>query len=994
MSTPTNKSHRLWPPVATLLRAHWLALAIVGGLLVLYALAGFFLVPHVARAQLTAYVTQTLQRRVSLGELKFNPFTFVAQVSDFTLSEADGSPIAAFKRLLVDAELSSVWQRAVHLQALRWDAPNVRLVIERDGAINLAKLVPASTEPSQRSSATLPIRIDNLAVSEGRMSFTDLSRAKPFTATVAPIRFSLANFRTEANYQNAYRFSGVTDARERLEWSGAFTVSPLGSTGQFQIVDLKAKTLDSYLQDALPLKLVDGSATLAGSYQVALDPKLALEIELPAMGVKGLQLADRRDLKHVPIALPTIEVRNVALSYAKRSVDVGELALADARVDLVKQRDGVIDLVRMMQGESQAGPQPVAMSSAQASNQEQHPATHAAAAPWAVRLNTFRLQNGSVTAEDRSVTPVARFVLQPANLVVTGVSSDPAAKMTIDGDVRWNERGRIAIQGDVQLEPLTADLNCDVSDVDLVAVQPYLATATAVTLHSGVLGAKGKLHLASGAEALQLKYAGDAHIAKLRISDRLVNEDLLKWRDLALTGIAFEHNPDRLSIERIVASEPYAKVVISQNRQLNVSVALQPAQAATAVAAAPDAANTESLAPAATSTASAPMPINIKMVRVERGAANFADYSIQPSFAAGIVDLNGTITALSSRNGSRAKVLLDGKVDRYAPVHISGEANLLAAQKYSDIAMNFQNLELTTFNPYSGRFAGYNIVKGKLSTELKYHVEDRKLAAEHHIVVDNIEFGEATGSKEAVSLPIRFAVSLLKNRNGIIDVNLPVSGSLDDPHFKLGPIIWKAVVGLVTKIATAPFALIGSLFGGGEELSYVDFPAGSAELPATETAKLAKLTQALIDRPQLKLEIPTTAMPERDAQALARAAFVARVPEAATPADTDDAKRKRIKRLAAVYKEVAGSAVPEPPETQSADKENYDSKVAELEGLIIKQLAPSEDALNQLGRSRAAVVQNEFLKSGAIEPARVYITNTRAAVPGAADFARMTLKLE
>ena len=95
-------------------------------------------------------------------------------------------------------------------------------------------------------------------------------------------------------------------------------------------------------------------------------------------------------------------------------------------------------------------------------------------------------------------------------------------------------------------------------------------------------------------------------------------------------------------------------------------------------------------------------------------------------------------------------------------------------------------MELSIFNPYSGKFAGYNITKGKLTTELHYKVDGRKLDAQHHIIIDQLEFGDKTESKDAVSLPIKLAVALLKDRNGVIDLNLPVTGSLDDPKFRSG----------------------------------------------------------------------------------------------------------------------------------------------------------------------------------------------------------------
>src|SRR6185369_16223084 len=248
--------------------------------------------------------------------------------------------------------------------------------------------------------------------------------------------------------------------------------------------------------------------------------------------------------------------------------------------------------------------------------------------------------------------------------------------------------------------------------------QPYVAQATNLTLRSGLLSVKGNVSTAApeGAPS-SLQFQGDVQLANLHTIAGPANEDLIKWRNLSVTGIDFSHNPDRLTIERVLARQPYARVIIQQDQTLNVTAALK-------------------------------RDANAAAESEGSGSALFADYSITPSFATGIVDLDGMITGLSSEPNSRAKVQLAGKVDRYAPVDISGEVNLLSAAKYTDLALNFRNMELTTFNPYSGKFAGYNISKGKLSTELRYKIQDRKLDAQHHIVVDNLEFGDKTDSKD------------------------------------------------------------------------------------------------------------------------------------------------------------------------------------------------------------------------------------------------------
>src|SRR6185503_10006670 len=260
----------------------------------------------------------------------------------------------------------------------------------------------------------------------------------------------------------------------------------------------------------------------------------------------------------------------------------------------------------------------------------------------------------------------------------------------------------------------------------------------------------------------------------------------------------------------------------------------------------------------------APLPTSIGTVRIAGGSGNFADFWIQPNYAVSLAGLEGTITGLDSKPGSRAQVKLDGNVDKYAPAKMTGEMNILSQSAFSDITVSLKGVELSTVTPYSGRFAGYKIEKGKLTVDVNYLVENRQLKAGQYFVVDQLELGERVESPDAVHLPLKIAVALLKDRNGVIDLDLPVTGSLDDPKFRIGPIIWKAVVNLLTKVATAPFALLGRLFGGSEEMNLVDFEPGKAVLDEAGQQKMSSLLKAMQERTQLQLDVPGTYSPEVD----------------------------------------------------------------------------------------------------------------------------------
>ncbi|GFE79953.1 hypothetical protein GCM10011487_19530 [Steroidobacter agaridevorans] len=1017
---------RFAAPLVALIRLHLVAILVVAALLLVYTLFGFFAVPRIARAQLQSYVTEQMHRQVSVGEIRFNPFAFDASVAGLALREADGSPVVGFRHLYVNAELASMWQRAVVLKEVELSAPDIDVIVAKDGTVNLAKLAPESEEASTEEQTALPrVRIDRLDIRDGRIGFTDNTHTQPFTAVVAPIKFTLTDFKTDANYENAYDFSGATLAGERLEWVGAFTVQPLGSNGRFRVQDLKAATIDAYAKDMLPFQLASGIATLAGDYRFAMTPSLGFEATLPLLQVRDLSVKERQ-AKSAPVKLPEVDIHEIALSYEKQDLGMKRIDVKGAHIDVALEPDGSISLMRLF-GEESKESRPVATPAASSAASVGDSAPEDAQGEsdeWRVHAETIQLSDATVVAEDRSVKPVAKFDLAPIALTVNGWSTDASAKVQVDADVTIDKQGKLLGKGDVQLEPLGAQLAVELKDFELPAIQPYLNEATAMTLHSGRLGAKGDVsYVAQPESAPPLKFKGEVRVADLRTTDELVNEDFVKWRSLTVTGIDFSMNPDKLDINRIVARQPYGKVVIAKDTTLNVTKVLSPAaptqqsEQQETTEKEDDAGDTKQAAagkqgdgsdieqdkggakptPAPSATASEPMfPIRIKSVQLIDGSANFADYSIEPSFATGILELNGTVTGLSSDPSSRAKVKLDGKVDKYAPVDIGGEVNLLSAAVYTDLSMNFRNMELTTFNPYSGKFAGYNISKGKLSTELKYLVQDRTLDASHHIVIDNLEFGDKTDSKDAAPIPLKLAVALLKDRQGIIDLNLPVSGTLDDPKFRLGPIIWKAVLNLLTKIVTAPFAALGALIGGGEEMQFVDFDAGKAELPVTQTEKLNKLAKALVERPQLKLSVPLTVVTAQDSEAIARTALKEKLPPntSAEPPKDDAAKRQRIALLEKVYKEVARSAPAYPPETETEKGIDFDARLKFLDQSLLDRFKPDDAALTALAQQRARAVQDTLLANTELSPERVFITAERSEGKAEAKQVRMELKLE
>lgn len=975
IATRAETPRRRSPILQTLhafMRAHVLAFAIVACLIVVYALVGFFLVPYLAQRAAHNYVVDDLGGQLEIEDLAFNPFTLRAVIRDVALRDRDGSPMAAFGELQVNAEVASLWQRAIVLKDVSLRDPLLNVVIAPDGKVNLARLAP-SDDSSESDGAVPRVRIGALSIGNGRIDYEDRSRAAPFKMSLVPIHFALRDFRTDRHHRNAYAFSATSESGEQLEWAGDFSVAPVASSGRFSVIDLQARTIDRYMEAELPFRLASGTAKVDGSYRMTFDPTLSLELELPRIAIADLGLAEKASADIVPLAVRTIDVSDTTFSYADRALSFKRVHIAGAQAKVSRERDGSLNVLRLFGLESEA----------------QDGRTEAIAAPEErtapIRVDELTIDDSAISVEDRTIDPAVTIALAPISLVFKNLTTQPTEPIAFEAKVGVEKHGRIDANGTLTLEPFTSELELELTDLGLPVLQPYIAQSTALTLHSGKLGAKGKVAVAAAEADPALRFDGDVRIADLRTTDRQLNEDLVKWRDLALRGIRFRTSPNTLSIERIVARQHYARVIIAEDQSLNVAKVLEPQPAESGPG--------DEIRPAGQAEEPSAFETRIGTIQIVDGSANFADYSIQPSFAAGILELNGTIAGLSSRRDTRGQVSLEGKVDKYAPVKITGEVNLLSAAKYTDLALSFQNMELTTFNPYSGKFAGYNISKGKLSTDLEYKVDNRKLDAQHHIVLDNLEFGAKTDSKDAAPIPIKLAVALLKDRNGVIDLNLPVSGSLDDPKFRLGPIIWKAFLGLLTKIATAPFAAIGALFGAGEELAYVDFPAGSAELSASENEKLAKVAAALAERPQLRLDVPLTLISKEDASSLAERTLAARVGDSAVPQD-EAAQRKALAQLEAIYKSETQAAPTYPAETKTEDGIDWNARIEWIRAQLLEALQPDAAALESLARQRAQAVQAAILANTEVAPDRVFITNERQASLAADGVVRMEMKLE
>jgi hypothetical protein len=691
-------------------------------------------------------------------------------------------------------------------------------------------------------------------------------------------------------------------------------------------------------------------------------------------GISGLRLKDQSE-QNPRIEIGTLTLKDAAVDVEKRTATLGAFETSNGRIEAKRDHKGTIDLAQWF------------------ASDKSPPAAERRTAdkPWQFALAKLSLGAYAFSFNDEMREDPVHLAAEEIKIDASDISNqkDHPAKLVLD--LRINKSGTLAISGTAGMNPLKADLDLDMKTAKLGPFQPYFTDFLTVILTDGSASAKGKVQIEARAEgAPKIAFNGDLTINRLAAVDKEEEEDFLKWNALSLRHIDAVSQPLKVDIAEIELDKFYSRLVVNPDGTLN----LQHVLASTAgEKARPEAPKTEAPKPetppklpaegGATPPPAIAAPnykISIAKVTLRNGQVDFSDYFIKPNYSANLTGLGGSVTGLSSDASRLAEVGLKGRVDNQGQLDISGKINPLAGNLYLDLLASLQDFELSSLAPYSGKYAGYGIQKGKLAFDVKYHIENRKLTAENHLILNQLTFGAKTDSPDATKLPVLLAVALLSDRNGVIDINLPISGSLDDPQFSMGGIIVKVIVNLVVKAVTAPFALIGSMFGGGEELAYLEFDYGRDALGKEAESKLNSIAKALNDRPALKLDIAGQVDPEKDNEGLKQLELEHKIKTqklkellrtsnfSGTVDEITVAPDERARYLAAAYKQEKIANKP-----RNLVGFAKDIPAAEMEKLILANIQVNEGDLRDLANHRAREAKEYLVNNGKVPADRIFL---------------------
>jgi uncharacterized protein involved in outer membrane biogenesis len=871
--------------------------ALIGALAILLALVFTWLaLPGILQSQAERFIAEKTGHRLSLARIEINPFELSLRLGELRLVDPAGEQLLGFGELYIDLSVASVAQRAWVFKEVRLDGLTASLVQRKEGDHNWKALLDAlqGKEPPSGSGGLPRVDIRHLRVSGAQMQLTDRRMTMGFATRIEPLDIELTDVSTLPDDAGRFKLSARTLSGAQLTWVGSLALNPIASSGRVEFAQIDLKRLAPLLQEQLPFAPPEGLADLAADYRMtqagsALNLSLerisasasALRLQ-PAKRAGGPQLAiDRFEIKDGRFDLATrllalgsvqlhgnrvdavvggnvraavlkvddIMLTGVKVDFARRDAMLAEIALVGGAVKVRRDAAGRIDLQDVIDSLKERSAPNAADATGQAASKPVRPAT--APAPWRFGIAHVTLSGLALVARDETVSPPVELALDNISAGVDGVSENLKVALPLRAGLDVRGGGRLEIAGKLTPADSTADLQLKLNDLSLKIAQAYVSKVAALDLAGGVASAAGHVGYGRGGGS----YRGSFTVRDLRLNEAGTKDVFLAWKSLSSNDLAL--NPTRLDIALLSLDGLDTKLIIAKDKSTNLKRVLR--QDATL-----EPAPATQVAPRATGQMPADAEtqgflVNIDRLRFRSGELDFADNSLLLPFGTRIHGLRGSIVGLTSRPGAPGQVELDGEVDEFGQARAVGQADFFNPTGFMDIKVVFRNVEMMHLTPYSATFAGRKINAGKLSLELEYKIKQRQLQGENRIVIDRLELGERVESVTAKDLPLDLAIAILTDSDGRIDLGLPVSGSLDDPQFGYGQIIWKAITTVLGKIVTAPFRALGALFGGsGEKIDRIAFEAGSGSLTPPEREKLVRLATVLNKRPGLALSVHGT----------------------------------------------------------------------------------------------------------------------------------------
>ncbi len=926
------------------------------------------------------------------------------------LEDLQQRPILRLPHVALAIAKSDLMGKSIHFTSIAQYSPEMYLRRDAAGNVNWhAFLTRAMQESAKETAAGAPktkqkqekekpkaketpavVDIDSFTIKDGIVSWQDVVNGQQFSTTLSAIQVQIAGLSTKPEKKAQVTTSFRTEAEEQVAVSTLLQMEPLFAEGSFSIQQAKLKKYQPYLREATLVQIQDGSLDLWSrfSYSQA-EPESLIrlwDIESSLKSFKARKQGEKRDF----IDLPAVAVKGTQVDLPKREIVLGEIAAAHGLLNITREPDGTINLLSLIPEKKADETSPPAQDATAAPKASAKPQEK----PWLITVKKIDASDYAVKLEDLQPSEPVTLRVDKIRFSGENISTLKNTKGKVSLQSTVGKKGTVSLDGPVSLEPLTAQLRTDVRSIDLAVFRAYTADQYKVIMTGGRFTTNGMFVIANPKDGMKIRYQGKVNIAKFSSIDKANAEDFVKFDSLTLNSLDISTNPMRVLIKQIALNDFYSRIIINPDGTLNTQGLSEQAAASPGADAQPAVAPRAS--PAADKKDEAPdlqvlkkqKLVKIDELMVQGGTIHFSDRNIKPNYTARMLEIGGRVSGMTSEEEKFADVELRGVLEGGSPFEITGKINPLRDDLYIALKVDLQNMDLSTTSPYAGRYLGYTIQKGKMGMDLEYLIENKKLDAKNTITFDQLTLGESVESHDATKMPVKLAIALLKNRSGEIHLDLPVTGTTDDPEFRVGKIIWKIILNVLVKAATSPFALLGAIVGGGggEEMSYIDFAYGTATLTEQEQKKIDKLMTVLHERPALRIDIEGHADLLNDREGLKQELMqrkvraqklrdMAKSDKSVNPENVVVTKEEYPNYLKQAYK---AEKFPKPSNFLGIAK---DIPVSEMEKLMLTHAVVNEDMLRELAKQRARTVYEYILKTKRVEKERIFLVEPKAIQP-------------
>ena len=855
---------------------------------------------------------------VMSGETPALRVSGTVDLNDAKVTDRASAPLFAARGVHVAAASLEPLRNALHFDEIRIDQPVVDLSRDKQGVLNVEKLAaqpaaasnaaegkpaapgaaPASAAAAAAAAASgakveavakaappLDLTIRHFAIDGGTVNVDDRVPATPTALSLTKLAATLDGFSMQGKTPAKYTLSTSLSRGGDVTAEGTFNLAEKQADSKLTVAALALPALQPYLGEATRARVLDG--TLGATVNAKADwgkTPLAAQVADSTVSLKSLKIATP-DAKAPAIVLPDASAKIAKVDVAARTAEIASVDASGLALDVQRLKDGRIDLAALAEPAQASVPKRTVARKAEA-----------AAPSWHYRIDALNVKDSAANFTDLSTPRPVKLAIKPLELSVQKISDDMSKPLPVQLKATLNRKGSLNVTGDVTAQPLKLGLKINGNRLDAAAFEPYFGSALNATIASALLNAQGNLTFAQVKDAPRATYRGDVALVDVRMLDKATSDPFAGWRSLALTNLKANYDEKGTDVDaaRVTFSNFYGRVLLDAQGRLNlkdvVAKETGPAQSLTRDASKgepvplspgatpPAAAAQQASAPAAASAtvvvkAAQPPQNPVRMhfgeLLLQNGRVTYTDNFIKPNYTANLVAIKGTVGAFGTDSTTSAPVDVAANLAGNGPISIKGSVNPLIEKPALDLTATAHDIELTNLTPYSAKYAGYPITKGKLNVDLHYELANDQLKANNHIFIDQLTFGDHVENDTATRLPVKLAISLLKNTRGQIDVNLPVSGSLSNPEFSVGGLIWRAVLNLIAKAVTSPFSLLAHAFGsGGEDLGYVEFAPGSYQLDDAQQKKLDTVVKMLTEKPSIRLDLIGRVDPAKDTSGL------------------------------------------------------------------------------------------------------------------------------